>query len=641
MGLYHLRKRCSAACLWIWVVAECIQIHGTTHETTSLETTTIEVDGESLSTTLPFSTTTLNMNSHTITANEMTVGQLRPSDLPSPETFNNFVRNSTVQISGRIGTQRILHGTVQQINPIQTQRSTGKNSTKLNSDILYLPTLVEGDEVESILSLVRNFDHFDEDPDTVDGMPTQEIYVDSPSIRNRMKEDSQPQETEEVDENDAAATAAESTTSSIPRKERDYDPTTVPDRVKLRKQLQSILQPILRDRITPLVRLQYPHVCRSTTNTTMSEDDSNTDRACTPCYSLIRRYRHGERQSVDTHQDGHALITVVVSLSNYGTSYLGGLYVSTGHGQREFVPLYTGDAVAHQSSLLHGVQVLDVVGAASSRNATERWSWVLWYRDSSECIDYSYEWFAACADEGDPVCQELHALTIENIPPENGDEETDEEFRLRQRRNRQLRTQLFMAAAEQGNGNAAIIMARVHLQLLPGAQEYNQSEAVRYYKIAMSAGHPDGFYGMANLYLEELQEEEAPIPNQSTDDIILLRVVGLLEEAAKRGHAFAMFNLGMVHCFGYGTNHIDADLAALWFIQSGLPEGYYLAAQQALSIGDVSRHEQLDQHARKLGYYEPWRKRARKRAGSGGSSGVDLNMEWPASAIDGRQPSDI
>ena len=118
---------------------------------------------------------------------------------------------------------------------------------------------------------------------------------------------------------------------------------------------------------------------------------------------------------------------------------------------------------------------------------------------------------------------------------------------------------------------------------------------------------------------------------------MLFRVVQLLEEAAIRGHTYAMFNLGIVHCYGYGVPHIDTNLAALWFIQSGLPEGYYVAAVQAASMGNVVRQQQLDDMARKLGFYEPWRKGARERTGSGGASGVNLNMKWPVS-VDGRRP---
>ena len=55
------------------------------------------------------------------------------------------------------------------------------------------------------------------------------------------------------------------------------------------------------------------------------------DRACTPCSSLIRRYREGERRSHAPHEDSEAFATVVVSLANAGDEFEGGLYVAV-HG---------------------------------------------------------------------------------------------------------------------------------------------------------------------------------------------------------------------------------------------------------------------------------------------------------------------
>ena len=45
--------------------------------------------------------------------------------------------------------------------------------------------------------------------------------------------------------------------------------------------LQAILGPILEDRITPFVRAAYPEIC----------GNADVGRGCTPCYSLIRRYK--------------------------------------------------------------------------------------------------------------------------------------------------------------------------------------------------------------------------------------------------------------------------------------------------------------------------------------------------------------
>ena len=553
------------------------------------------------------------------------IGQLRPSNLPPPEIFTDFNQASLIKVPGKNEPQIIHHGTVRQINQIRNKNSV--NATLGTSDITYLPQLMNIEDVGTVVELLRNFQHYDEDPDTVDGMKTHEIFVDSPEVRNMMHQYLQRHHQDQ-------SNAFLEPTAMKSMKLRDYDLETLPERILLRSQLQSILQPILTERITPFVQAQYPHLCNRKNKSNISVSDTD-DRFCTPCFSLIRRYRYGERQSHGTHYDGHALITVVISLSNYSTDFNGGLYVSTGYGQRQFVPLYSGDAIAHQSTLLHGVQVLPIV---NNMSATERWSWILWYRDSTNCIDYSYEWFVDCAKKGDAVCQELYATKIGNIPISKRDDDIDDNIHAQARQNRVMESIVHWnrASAEQGNGNAAIKMARAYLKLLPSTLSFNQTEAIRYYKLAMASQHPDGYYGMANLYVESLHKKK-PLADVKHRNSVLSRVVQLLEEAAIRGHVYAMFNLGIAHCYGYGIHQIDTDLAALWFIQSGLPEGYYAAAHQAASMGNVSRQKQLDDMARKLGYYEQWRTEARERTGSGGASGVNLNMKWPVS-VDGRLP---
>jgi TPR repeat protein len=577
-------------------------------------------------------------------------GQLRPSDIPPPEIFDNFLHNSTMQLPGKIEPQEIRCGTVQQINPIRQHNNSHIPTTNVppptittTTEITYLPQIVDSLSVQKILKLLRAHPWFDEDPDTVDGMTTHEIFVDSPEIR-QVHHQQQQQHAQHFDR------------STNHMKGRDYDPITLLERTRLREQLQTILQPILQERITPLVRRQYRHVCQqqdtmvfSTMNGGGTKNHTEDDRSCTPCFSLIRRYRTGERQSHGTHYDGHAFVTVVVSLSNYGSDYHGGLYVSTGYGQRQFVPLYLGDAVAHQSNLLHGVQVFDVPydnnnnhhQNSTTTTTTERWSWILWYRDSIECTDYSYQWFANCAQQGDAICQELYATKVGSIPSSVQHVKNDHHDVM------SLVVYWNRAAAEQGNGNAAVKMARAYLKLLPSTLSYNATEAIRYYRIAIAAQHPDGYYGMAHLCLLTLQRQQleeksntlSPQQSRRYVDKALSRVVRFLEAAAIRGHTYAMFNLGIVHCYGYGIPyyHTDTELASLWFVQSGLPEGYYAAAYQAAVVGNVARQRQYNDHARALGYYQPWRKEARQRTGSGGAGGIDLNMMWPISH-DGRKP---
>ncbi len=462
--------------------------------------------------------------SHTSTRKRL-IGQLRPSDLPPPETFTDFHRRSSIKLPGSIEPQNIHHGTVKQINPIRNVNGNNGTGMIATTDIMYLPQIMKIDDVDNVVKLLRNFQRYDEDPDTVDGMTTHEIFVDSPDLQNIMNQYRQNchSSTDQCDTGTGT-----SVTKSM--KIRDYDPSTLPERMRLRRQLQSILQPILKERITPLIQTQYPKLC-SPDKISIAAISDTDKRSCTPCFSLIRRYRYGERQSHGTHYDGHALITVVVSLSNYSTDYNGGLYVSTGYGQRQFVPLYSGDAIAHQSTLLHGVQILPM---ASDATDTERWSWILWYRDSTECIDYSYEWFVDCAKRGDAICQELYATKIGSIPvPRRDDNETMNE-QIRQHYIMESIVHWNRASAEQGNGNAAIKMARAYLKLLPSTLPYNQTEAIRYYRLAIQSHHPDGYYGMANLYLEFLHKKQYTNPKH--DDKILYRVVQLLEEAAIRGH---------------------------------------------------------------------------------------------------------
>jgi len=405
----------------------------------------------------------------------------------------------------------------------------------------------------------------------------------------------------------------------------DSDPEALKTRKPLRRALLEITRPILEEKITPFVHLQYPEVCTR-----------GSGRNCTPCYSLIRRYRHDERQSHATHYDGHALVTVMVSLSDYDREYRGGLYLSTGYGQREFLGLSRGDAAVHQSTLLHGVQVYPLEDRPEE---TVRWSWILWYRDSETCQeDHSHEWFAGCAREGNPLCQSLHATKVGNVPGITPDQAQHQIAELN------------LKAALGGVGTSAIKVARAYLKMLPSHLPYSEEEARKYYQIAIDSNSPDGHYGMAHMLLVELRArdqgggrtttEQDGVDRKRWRDDRLRLVVDHLEKAALMGHhAYSMFNLGMVHTYGYGIpdDRIDAELAAEWFVASGLPEGYMVAAHQAASVGDARRQQEYAELAMKLGFAAPWRRQARDATGSGGAGGVDLNLPWPRAA-DGRTP---
>ena len=139
-------------------------------------------------------------------------------------------------------------------------------------------------------------------------------------------------------------------------KYRDVDERFVPGRKELRAALLDIMQPYIDEVLTPALRALYPETC--------DRPELGAGRACTPCYSLVRRYERGKRQSHAAHYDGHAIATAVVSLSDYGVDYKGGLYVSTSHGQREYAALGRGDAVLHRSSLREYLRLC--VSASSS-----------------------------------------------------------------------------------------------------------------------------------------------------------------------------------------------------------------------------------------------------------------------------------
>jgi TPR repeat protein len=397
-------------------------------------------------------------------------------------------------------------------------------------------------------------------------------------------------------------------------KYRDIDSKFSPARKALRKKLTDILKPYLDNVITPMVHQRYTSACTS----------KGRNRYCTPCFSLIRKYKHGQRQSHATHHDGHAIVTVVVSLSDYNVDYRGGLYVSTGYGHHEHVALNKGDAVMHQSSLLHGVKVYDLL---KNPKKTERWSWIMWYRDSTTCEDYGHEWFRECADAGDPLCQHLDSTKVGNRPGISQDEAAAQVLELN------------LKAADGGSGISAVKIARAYMQQLPSALPFDTQKAALYYHRAIQSNNPDGHYGLAFLHLFEVTNDYSGGTNElmAHKDPRVQQTIKHLENAAYSGHAFAMFNLGLVHTFGYANGTIDTDLAGKWFEESGLPEGYFVAANAAAAAGFTMREQQMMKRAQEMGYFTPWRIKARQNTGSGGASGVDLNMPWPP-AFDGRRP---
>jgi len=408
---------------------------------------------------------------------------------------------------------------------------------------------------------------------------------------------------------------------------RDADERYVPGRRELRSALLGVMRPYVDGVLTPALRALWPGTC----------GPPGTDRACTPCYDLVRRYERGKRRSHAAHYDGHAVATAVVSLSDHGTDYEGGLYVSTSHGQREYAALGRGDAILHRSTLLHGVEVHDVEGGDGR---TERWSWIVWFRDSATCEDFGHEWFADCAARGSALCRQLHSTKVGGTPGI-----TEEEASRRM-------IELNVQAADGGSAYAAIKIARAHLKLLPSSLPFDLGLAERYFRIAIESSAPDGHYGMAQILLTTVKFEASQGGGDARArwsdafrDRRVQEAIAHLERAAFSGHAFSQFNLGLVHTFGYhggrgGRDAIDVDLAGMWFERSGIPEGFMVAAGQAGAAGQKDRERRMVDMARSMGYFEPWRKEARQRTGSGGAPGIDLNLPWPP-AFDGRVPPEF
>ena len=232
---------------------------------------------------------------------------LRPGDFPPLRLFHDFAENVTVSLPGT-ESQQVALGQIPQLGYTED-----KSEFTVASGILPRKT------VRAMLKLLQSDDmgELDGDPDTVDAMPTREIYIDNVELR----------------------------TSGVSKANQEPTAQAI-SRRPMREALKNLTQPILDERITPLVRRLFPEAC-----------GRGDGRACTPCWSLVRRYKHGERNTHGTHRDGHALVTVVMSLSDYGEEYRGGLYVSTDNSQRKFLQLRRGDGVVHQGDLLHGVKV--------------------------------------------------------------------------------------------------------------------------------------------------------------------------------------------------------------------------------------------------------------------------------------------
>ena len=594
------------------------------------------------------------------TSTSRAVGSLRPSDLPPVKPYSNWT--STHEYHTTTTTTTKNNATSHDDNDDDTS-STQYTSWMVKRGIIpqvgdghymsefdMLQGVVPRDQVQQIRNLLAQIPSLDQDPDTVDGFATQEMFLDNPALR-------------QAGNNGAAC-------SGKPNLE---SPQQVVERQHIRQALLQITRPLLQERIEPYVRKRYPEICQTFEKHHQQQQqskqqqrqqqqepnhpDAATTAACnlTACYSLLRRYQHGERQSHAPHRDRHAVVTVVVSLSDYGTEYQGGLYVmaANNNGQASYLPLNRGDAAVHLSDLWHGVKVVATNTTTESTNTTtttmttnkqqkaqqqehefQRWSWILWFHDTADCNENAsqYYWFADCAAAGNPTCEYLHATKVGQTPGLTAQQQQEQVIHWNRR------------AALHNHPTACVKLARAYQGKLPSGSvlTVNRTAARGWYQRAVdSTNDPDAHYGLASMLLEDLSAAvklalsneknlEDLLPKQQ-QDAMLDRVIAHLEVAAFGGHPFAMFNLGLVHLLAYGTavSQTNPRLAAEWFEASGLPEGLAATSFYYSSMGQVEQAKEYQRRAVSLGFGSPWRIPARQQTGYGGAAGVDLNLEWP------------
>lgn len=151
-----------------------------------------------------------------------------------------------------------------------------------------LSPLITPAEAGDIRRIVEALE-FDFDPDSVDGMATHEFYLEASGGTDSLKRiNGKP----------------------------DSDRGIFLSRARARAALAELTGPIVSERVLPFVNSRYSAACGSS--------------GCRVCQSLVRRYIPGERSTHGTHFDIQALVTVVVSLSSFGSDFEGGLYVTTG-----------------------------------------------------------------------------------------------------------------------------------------------------------------------------------------------------------------------------------------------------------------------------------------------------------------------
>ena len=240
-----------------------------------------------------------------------------------------------------------------------------------------------------------------------------------------------------------------------------------------------LLKPIVAERLLPYVRAKFscPDACVGD--------------------ALLRRYRAGERMSLNLHYDIQAFATAIIPLSvqrqpagahegaaaphsppSGGLSaYTGGLFVQGGasRSSRRLVRFESaGDVLVHQFDLMHGV---DVQGG-------DRYAVAVWFYDSPDSrARGTAPWVLAAAEGGNADAQFLQATFC--AQGRFGNQQDDE-----------VAAEWLERGAAQGHATSELGLAR-HLL---GAGE--EERAAGYFRRAAEQGHVEAQYSLALCHLD-------------------------------------------------------------------------------------------------------------------------------------------
>ena len=263
-------------------------------------------------------------------------------------------------------------------------------------------------------------------------------------------------------------------------------------------EIARLLTPILEERLLPYVRRKFgcPNACVAD--------------------ALLRRYRVGERTSLNLHYDVQAFATAIIPISaqldeldgatgpdaagsDPGraadmtaslpsapalTSYTGGLFVQGGpsRASRRFVRFASpGDALIHQFDLMHGVEV---------RGGT-RYAIAVWFSDSPASLAKGVApWVRATAEQGNADAQFLMASFCA-------------QGRFGTKRDEEAAADWLERGAAQGHAVSVLGLGRHRLG--QGLHE----EAVSSFRSAAHMGHVEAQYSLALCYLDGMGVERS------------------------------------------------------------------------------------------------------------------------------------